>query len=82
MNLESVAQLQPLPFGGKLVEHRQPRLLLTLLAGQHICRQRPQMRALATARDRSFVEKLRGIRPRHLQDLRRLLPVGPLPQLT
>lgn len=27
MNLESVAQLQPLPFGGKLVDHCHPRLL-------------------------------------------------------
>jgi hypothetical protein len=33
MNLESVAQLQPLAFGGKLVEHGQPSLFITLLVG-------------------------------------------------
>ena len=79
--MESVAQLQLLPFGSKLVELRQPRLFLTLIGGQHIRRQRTPMRARAAARDRSFVEKLRGIRPRHLQDLRRPLAGGPLPQL-
>lgn len=72
LNSESITHFKPLPLGGKLVEHRQPRLFFPLLVGQHICRQRPPMCAHAMGSGSLLCRRASRHTPRYLQDLIRL----------